>query len=286
MATAGTSRWRGAHGRLAYFFAGFALGAFSLVAYDFQLPRTLDPQVKLGQSKKPNATLTTLTLLQDEEVKLDSINTFKVTTQSQQFAHAKPLDHSNYAVFYNLYVTPNNTVAARRAGNVVHEQFAALGNSSLTRNGPVSVYVNTIGQSIRVAKACGRNKLECAVMRAYEPGKFEDVTLTEMHSFCQHYPTYTVIYLHSKGTFHPVETPYLSQSAWRTHMTRAIVHDDCLQSPSNDPVCDACGLVALPFPTLHFPGNFFTARCEYIRKLLPPTEFRIAIQLCGRSMVQ
>jgi hypothetical protein len=51
--------------------------------------------------------------------------------------------------------------------------------------------------------------------------------------------------------------------------------------------CDVCGLLALPFPFTHFTGNFFTASCSYIAKLLPPREFVIRMsEVTGKALVQ
>jgi hypothetical protein len=246
----GKTPCRRAYCRLGCFFAGCVLAALSLVAISFHLSYALN-----------------------QKVKFDQINR-STLTQTEPFAHAKPLDNSKVAVFYNLYAAPKDPAGLKRARRIAREQFAALGDSSLTRDGPVSVYINMIGQPINVTTECQNNNLDCTVMHAYAPGHYEDVTLTEMHNFCRQYPTHKVIYLHSKGSYHPVETPILSQSAWRQNMVQAVVHDDCLSATE----CDVCGLVALPFPALHFSGNFFTAQCEYISKLLPPTEFRIAMR--------
>ncbi len=51
----------------------------------------------------------------------------------------------------------------------------------------------------------------------------------------------------------------------------AVTSEQCLSSHDpNTTNCDVCGLLALPFPFLHYSGNFFTARCSYITKLVHP----------------
>jgi hypothetical protein len=55
-------------------------------------------------------------------------------------------------------------------------------------------------------------------------------------------------------------------------MTLAISDEQCIQPP--DDTCEMCGLNFYALPWLHFSGNFFTAKCSYISKLLPIDEFQ------------
>ena len=50
----------------------------------------------------------------------------------------------------------------------------------------------------------------------------------------------------------------------------------CINPP--DPACDFCGLIATPIPWLHVPGNFWSARCSYVKKLLHPQDYKDAMQ--------
>jgi hypothetical protein len=52
---------------------------------------------------------------------------------------------------------------------------------------------------------------------------------------------------------------------------RAVTSKLCLEP--TDPSCNMCGLLALPWPAPHFTGNFFTAQCQYVKKLIPPKAF-------------
>lgn len=54
-------------------------------------------------------------------------------------------------------------------------------------------------------------------------------------------------------------------------MTSAVASEGCLNPPNSS--CNACGLQFAAPPrmfTLLFPGNFFAASCQYIKRLLPP----------------
>jgi hypothetical protein len=190
-----------------------------------------------------------------------------------------PLSSTRIAVFYNVFVPLDGQ---QRARNIMQEQLAFINNSSLTRNGPVSVYYNTIGaylDDFNTTTICESTKqLQCTHLHHYNVGTYEDVTLGRMHEFCAAHAQYKVVYVHSKGSFHGIETKTLSQSAWRQHMMAAVVHEDCLRNRSADTYCDVCGLLALPLPSVHFPGNFFTAECSYVNKLLHPTVFQQRLQ--------
>lgn len=51
-------------------------------------------------------------------------------------------------------------------------------------------------------------------------------------------------------------------------MMKAITHDDCLVNHRDQ--CSTCGLLLQPLWTFFYPGNFFSARCDYVKKLQPP----------------
>jgi hypothetical protein len=51
----------------------------------------------------------------------------------------------------------------------------------------------------------------------------------------------------------------------------AVTSEMCLR-PQND-VCSVCGMLLLPWPALHMVGNFFTADCSYVNKLVQPLDF-------------
>lgn len=54
-------------------------------------------------------------------------------------------------------------------------------------------------------------------------------------------------------------------------MLEAVTHESCIDPPEDS--CDVCGLVFFPTWAFFMPGNFWTARCSYINKLVPPLEF-------------
>jgi hypothetical protein len=91
---------------------------------------------------------------------------------------------------------------------------------------------------------------------------------------------HSVIYIHTKGSFNWRNG---SQEELRRASTAAVTSEFCLRSleehenksfPSTSSrQCNACGLLFQPLPGLHFPGNFFSAKCSYISQLLTPRKF-------------
>ena len=54
-------------------------------------------------------------------------------------------------------------------------------------------------------------------------------------------------------------------------MLEAVTSPLCMNPPSDK--CDVCGLVFFPTWALFMPGNFWTAQCTYVDKLLHPLDF-------------
>lgn len=190
----------------------------------------------------------------------------------------------NLAIFYNIYIPPaadEKEIAVDRVKRVVKEQLDQIGASDVVKEGAVSLFYNTIGAPDALGfdfmdPLCSKNKLKCHHMDHFKIG-FEEVTLQRVHDFCQD-PSradFRIIYLHSKGSFHEeivgAAHEGFSQIAWRRNMLNAVTNKKCLRPP--DDQCDICGLLASPFPQLHFSGNFFTAKCSYVKKLLPVKDF-------------
>ena len=53
-------------------------------------------------------------------------------------------------------------------------------------------------------------------------------------------------------------------------MTDATLHPDCLNPP--DDACDVCSAQFYIKYAIMFPGNMWTAKCDYVRKLIPPND--------------
>ncbi|KAL7537660.1 hypothetical protein ACHAXR_007985 [Thalassiosira sp. AJA248-18] len=191
-------------------------------------------------------------------------------------------------IFYNLFIPHENQENSDIANaiNVTRDQMgqvsAALhrledpaGHRKSERKGVV--FYNLIGNEAalppdKMSDLCHQlhPRLDCQRIEHYRNAT-ESVTLTSLHDFC-HSDLATgmnrtrVSYLHSKGSFHDHE----KQAPWRRQLTNASLHPGCLYPP--DDTCDVCGAQYYLLFASVFPGNMWTAKCSYIRKLLKPEE--------------
>lgn len=72
--------------------------------------------------------------------------------------------------------------------------------------------------------------------------------------------------MHSKGSFHSK----LGQDEWREYLTAGVLSEECLSLLSSAEKCNVCSSRMSPLPHPHAPGNMWTARCNYVSKLLDP----------------
>jgi hypothetical protein len=185
-------------------------------------------------------------------------------------------DTNQWAVFYNLYI-PFEADAVENALQIVAEQVSQIGRAAARLHRTVTIYYNTIGNGDALnakymKNLCWeRNRISCQHLQHYEEGH-EERTLQMLYQYCDSHNSSRVLYMHSKGTFHPDGLEGFSgQNRWRRHMMEAVTSKECL-TPTNA-ACDCCGLLFQPLPGLHFTGNMWTAKCSYIKKLIPPEQF-------------
>jgi hypothetical protein len=177
------------------------------------------------------------------------------------------------ALFYNLYI-PHTEDDINNAKRIVREQLGqiAAANLSMHSSSDVVLYYNTLGnETLDVASLMEEVCVgfACVHMKHYDEG-FEDLTLTKLHNYCHEHTEASVIYLHSKGSFH--NHPDGTNDHWRRYMTTAVTSPSCIYGIHNT-TCNVCGLSFFPMWNMMFAGNFFTTKCSYVQKLLPPTNF-------------
>ncbi|KAL7545393.1 hypothetical protein ACHAWF_008742 [Thalassiosira exigua] len=203
--------------------------------------------------------------------------------------------------FYNLYVPRNGTLGAADEGDVANaisvvedqmgqvaaalrkmegegkerEKAGGSGTSRIERKGVVLYNLLGEGEAFPPSEMeilCRKlhPRLECRLLEHREEGS-EAVTLQDVHDFCSglddgggNGTDVRVAYLHSKGSYHPLPTNHI----WRRIMTDAALHPDCLRPP--DDRCDVCGAQFYIKYAIMFPGNMWTAKCSYIKTLIPP----------------
>jgi hypothetical protein len=212
-----------------------------------------------------------------------------------------------FVVFYNIYLHPDRTdlgigIVKEQLGQVAKSYAAQSHTKSTTDNDNdndnggipkrqrLTIYYNTVGASadgattqVIMHDVCSSHGLDCRRMQHYESG-FEEVTLQRAHDFCTQTQTQTaalakkdgggneytdirVVYMHNKGSF----TATSVNTFWRRHLTMAVTSQHCLR-PAND-TCNVCGLQFWPMWIPFFPGNFWAAKCSYVKKLAPPRNY-------------
>jgi hypothetical protein len=94
-------------------------------------------------------------------------------------------------------------------------------------------------------------------------------TLQELHKYCTNNPQDSVIYIHSKGSFHPK----IENTLLRRLLTKAVFSDACTSFTTDDNSCNICSARFSPLPHWHAPGNMWMARCDYVHNLIAPKSF-------------
>jgi len=194
-------------------------------------------------------------------------------------------------IFYNVYV-PGDPQGLNRTKAIIQEQLEMVANRIGEQQdpnhptAPIHVFYQTINnpepvQSSFISNLCKQLNLFCHHLGHLNKG-FEDSTLHHVHQFCladAEHDTVSnknqtsatsrrILYVHNKGSYH--EKPGIN-APWRQNMMTALTDPRCLYPP--DDTCNHCSYIFAADRGFFSAGNMFTARCDYIRKLLPPMEF-------------
>ncbi|KAL7432313.1 hypothetical protein ACHAXH_002531 [Discostella pseudostelligera] len=204
--------------------------------------------------------------------------------------HLIPPKDTNKIIFYNLYI-PDETEGVQHVIEVVNEQLGQVSTSlkQLPRHQRRAVvFYNVIGNASafsekKMKRLCNelKPKLHCKQIGHYEVAS-ESVTLQEIYDYCQDddVADARVTYLHAKGSYHQT----VVNTNWRRTLTDAVVHRDCLFPP--DDQCNVCGAQFYTRFATMFPGNMWTAKCSYIKQLLPPLEGGVYDKLKNESIIK
>jgi hypothetical protein len=199
-------------------------------------------------------------------------------------------------LFFNAYIpekeeradTPNE-VSGTAAWRIISEQLEQIGKSYVAQQG-ATVHFTIVGSNdaygAGINKFCNslaNGKVKCVVSGHFPGNGGELDTLQYLYSHCRAPENRhsRVVYMHNKGSYHPSPR----NEKLRRAMTDAVTHQMCLE-PEDD-TCNVCGLIFTAPPRMYapvMPGNFFTASCEYVNKLFPPSIFRRRMRkLSGRA---
>jgi hypothetical protein len=145
--------------------------------------------------------------------------------------------------------------------------------SALAARENVVVRIITIGAQLDyraiVADACVESNLVCIHERHYEQG-FEMLTQQHLLEYCQipENEPHIVGYIHNKGSFHPAE----DQDMRRRVHTAVALSEPCINMlESTNNLCNVCARSFIPAWGPFMWGNFWSARCDYVKNLLSPS---------------
>jgi hypothetical protein len=168
------------------------------------------------------------------------------------------------AVFYNVYVPKK--FEERTFRRIINDQVLYVQESIF---GTAPLYYNLIG--FNSMRAVCRSGMTCKRLR-YIPEGNEVDTLQDMYDYCVDRPDHVVAYVHDKGSFH--FSP--SNCRVRRLATTAALSSECYNISEGDKnTCDVCSLNFNIRRHPHTSGNMFTAKCSYIKTLIPPNQFEI-----------
>ena len=178
-----------------------------------------------------------------------------------------PSNRESIPVFYNLFVNPDLKSDVPRVIGLVEEQLSLLPPKNH------DIFVTTIGMHVNISAATMMNNSNATEIGYHEVGS-EILTLHSLWEYCQNHADQSVMYLHSKGSFHNrPENDLLRRfvtigaAECSLHMDRSRQHDAVSSS------CDVCSSRFSPYPHPHTSGNMWTAKCSYVAKLINPLDF-------------
>lgn len=178
-----------------------------------------------------------------------------------------PVPLGNPQVFYHVACMGNWK-------DVVAEQTRLLAHVGLTEvvAGILGQYADVDG--VKSIAAINGVRLEIG-FTSTDLARHEEPTLSVMHSWARKNPDKHVIYHHTKGVAWP---GHAQKAQWRKVMAYEVV-GGWERNARVLEFADSCGVhwCMTHAPGLYwgfYPGNFWSARCDWLANLKPPTEYR------------
>lgn len=196
---------------------------------------------------------------------------------SRVFTAEKIRGNTPVSVFYNVWLSPDDSEKADLGKKIIEEQIEQVAKSGLANRTHVTLNIVTIGAPVDesfLTDICGKNHLYCIHVKHYEKG-FEMVTQQHLLEYCQveENQSHTVSYIHTKGSFH--------SSAWQDKLRRKsmepVLSDECLSLLDGD-TCNSCGGAFRIYWGPFYFANFWSAKCEYVKHLVSPNEIETKMQ--------
>jgi hypothetical protein len=196
----------------------------------------------------------------------------------------------NTHIFYNIFIPDDLATGGKgtdRAYRIISEQLLQIAQSyvggyfnsesrstNATTPHRVTIHYTTIGPTNLLTESrmnqptefCGAySNFQCHHMAHFTNGS-ESYTLEQLRQHCVAHSADRVVYLHSKGSYHA----NYKNEAWRKALTFGATAKECVDPP--DDRCTVCGILFYTQFTNFIPGNMFSAKCDYVSKLLSPLD--------------
>ena len=150
-------------------------------------------------------------------------------------------------IFYNVFTKSSDD--EERVRNIVEEQFALIDPTLHETN----VTIISIGHEVPLTDA-SLGHATYHISHNHKEGD-EYLTLHALWKYCQSnylHKDAKVIYLHSKGSFHPSK----ANDKLRSFLTHGALSSECANLPDS---CNVCSSRMSPLPHPHTPGKYIDA---------------------------
>lgn len=179
--------------------------------------------------------------------------------------------HNRIVAFYNLYLGKPNHYPT-----IVEEQINLMNLTGLLDALDVIYYVtieNTVESMPKHLKRTFNTKKNDSSLfvqvRHTMHAVDETLTLSYLYDFCVANPDSKVLYFHDKGSYHNND----ENKSFRQFLDCYVLNPQCIDALEDG--FDTCGWRLSPVPSPHYSGNFWWARCEYVRTLVHPASMVI-----------
>ena len=177
---------------------------------------------------------------------------------------AKTKTKKTIPVFYNIFVKDKRGIPKAKA--IFDEQYSSM----LPEH---KLFVVSLGYDITQPhlQFVPNDDPRVKIIEQRPQGD-ERVTMNMLWQNCQVVPDEDahetlVVYLHSKGSFHPSR----ANNNLRKALTAGALSKECAELPNS---CNVCSVRMSPVPFPHTPGNMWVSRCSYVKKLVSPITFQ------------
>ena len=150
---------------------------------------------------------------------------------------------------------------------IVKEQLALVQDSGLA-DACDRITVVVVGPKIKRARQLIQELIPGNKVRIIHGGKeldqYEFPSIAAARNIAQNSPNAKILYLHTKGVSH-YRTPFEENVAyWRCYLNYFVIEKwrACVEALDS---FDLCGVDWLEKPELHFSGNFWWSRADYLR---------------------